>query len=125
MTELDLMYELRSAGKESPRRQELIEICGSSQCPFLIDPNTGVKMAESKDIIAYLYKNYSRFTPPNELLQSASVITTMLAPLFKATTPLQAGSYKDNEFEYKSELAEAKAAVYDEVASNPVVICES
>lgn len=82
-------------------------------------------MAESKDIIAYLYKTYAVFTPPNELLQYASGVTTLLAPLFKAIAPLQAGSYKDNEFEYKSELAEAKAAVYEEIASGPVVICES
>jgi hypothetical protein len=81
-------------------------------------------MAESKDIIAYLYKTYAIFTPPNELLQSASGVTALLAPLFQAITPLQAGSYKDNEFEYKSELAEAKASVFEEIASNPVVICE-
>ena len=126
MTELDLVYELRSAGKQSPRREELADITGgSSQCPYLIDPNNGTKMAESKDIIEYLYKTYARYTPPSELLQSASGVTTLLAPLFKAITPLQAGSYKENEFEFKSELAEAKAAIYDEVASNPVVICES
>lgn len=125
MTELDLVYELRSAGKESPRRQELADITGgSSQCPYLIDENTGVKMAESKDIIAYLYKTYAMFTPPNELLQSASNVTTLLSPLFKVLAPLQAGSYKENEFEYKSELAEAKASVYDEIASSPVVVCE-
>jgi hypothetical protein len=42
MAELDLVYELRSAGKQSPRREELASITGgSSQCPFLIDPNTG------------------------------------------------------------------------------------
>lgn len=125
LTELDLVYELRSAGKMSPRRNELADLTGgSSQCPYLIDPNTNVKMAESKDIISYLYKTYAMFTPPNELLQSASGVTKLLAPLFKAITPLQAGSYKENEFEYKSELAEAKASIYDEISSSPVVICE-
>lgn len=125
MTELDLVYELRSAGKESPRRQELANITGgSSQCPYLVDENTGVKMAESKDIIIYLYKTYAMFTPPNELLQSVSSVTTLLSPLFRALAPLQAGSYKENEFEYKGELAEAKAVVYDEIASDPVVICK-
>ena len=52
LTELDIVYELRSAGKGSPRREELSAITGgSSQQPFIIDPNTGVQMADSKDII--------------------------------------------------------------------------
>lgn len=52
LTELDITYELRSAGKGSPRREELSAITGgSSQQPFIIDPNTGVQMADSKDII--------------------------------------------------------------------------
>jgi len=124
LTELDLVYELRSAGKMSPRRNELAEITGgSSQCPYLIDPNTGVKMAESKDIISYLYKTYGMWTPPNELLQSISgIVTPLLVPLYRVIAPLQAGSYKENEFEYRSEIAEAKATIYDEILANPVVI---
>lgn len=56
LSELDLPYELRSAGKGSTRRSELAEITGgSTQCPLLIDPNTDTKMAESKDIVKYLY----------------------------------------------------------------------
>jgi len=126
LTELDLVYELRSAGKMSPRRNELKEITGgSSQCPFLIDPNTGVKMAESKDIISYLYKTYGMWTPPNELLQTVSgIVTPLLAPLYRIIVPLQAGSYNENEFEYRSEIAEAKADIYDEILANPVVICK-
>ncbi|KAL7487457.1 hypothetical protein ACHAW6_013045 [Cyclotella cf. meneghiniana] len=126
LTELDLVYELRSAGKMSPRRNELAEITGgSSQCPYLIDPNTGVKMAESKDIITYLYKTYGMWTPPNELLQSVSgIVTPLLAPLYRVIAPLQAGSYRENEFEYRGEIAEAKATVYDEISASPVVICK-
>ncbi len=127
LCELDIVYELRSAGKGSPRREELQTITGgSSQCPYLIDPNTGVKMPESKDIIVYLYKTYADFTPPNELLKSVSdVITPLLKPVYNAIAPLQAGSSRENEYEYKSELAEAKAKIFDEIASAPVVICES
>lgn len=124
LTELDLEYELRSAGKESPRREELSEITGgSSQCPYLIDPNTSVKIAESGDIVKYLYEKYALWTPPSELLRSASgVVTPLLAPLYKSTAPLQAGSYRENEFEYKSDVAEAKAEIYDMISSKPVVI---
>ena len=49
---LDITYELRSAGKGSPRREELAKLTGgSSQCPYLIDPNTDIQMPESKDIV--------------------------------------------------------------------------
>ena len=52
LTELDITYELRSAGKGSPRREELAKLTGgSSQCPDLIDPNTDIQMPESKDIV--------------------------------------------------------------------------
>lgn len=126
LTELDLPYELRSAGKGSFRREELSEITGgSSQCPYLIDPNTEIRMPESKDIIQYLYDTYALWTPPSELLRLASaVVTPLLAPLYKLITPLQAGSYRENEFEYRSEIAEAKAEIFDEISTAPVVICK-
>lgn len=126
LTELDIVYELRSAGKGSPRREELASITGgSSQCPYLIDPNTGVKMPESKDIIEYLYKTYADFIPPSDLLKSVSgVVTPLLKPVYKAIAPIQAGSSRENEFEYKSELAQAKAKIFEEIASAPVVVCE-
>lgn len=67
LTELDLVYEMRSTGKMSPRRMELASISSdqSSQCPHLVDPNTGVSMKESTDIINYLYKNYSTCKSPS------------------------------------------------------------
>ncbi|KAL7466965.1 hypothetical protein ACHAXS_007235 [Conticribra weissflogii] len=125
-TELDLSYELRSAGKGSFRREELSEITGgSSQCPYLIDPNTGIQMPESKDIIQYLFDTYALWTPPNELLRVTSdVVTPLLTPLYKVIAPLQAGSYRENEFEYQSEIAEAKAEIFDEVSTAAVVVCE-
>lgn len=124
LTELDIVYELRSAGKGSPRREELASITGgSSQCPYLMDPNTGVNMPESRDIIEYLYSNYALWAPPSELLRSASdVVTPLLAPVYKVMAPLQAGSYRENEFEYTSDIAEAKAKIYDEISSRPVVM---
>ena len=75
LTELDIVYEIRSAGKGSPRQEELASITGgSSQCPYLMDPNTGVNMPESRDIIEYLYSNYALWAPPSELLRSASSV---------------------------------------------------
>ena len=127
LTELDIVYELRSAGKGSPRREELASIAGGSSAqPYLIDPNTGMNgMSESADIIEYLYSKYALWTPPNELLRTVSgIVTPLLAPLYKIITPLQAGSKRENEYEYTSDIAEAKADIYDEISSRPVVICE-
>lgn len=125
LCELDLVYELRSAGKESPRREEMTRITGgSSQCPYLIDPNTGVSMFESANIVAYLYKTYARWTPPSEIIEGASrVVTPLLKPVYKVLAPLQAGSYKrETNKEYESDVAEAKAQIETEIISDVVVI---
>lgn len=59
LTELDLPYELKSAGKGSPRRAELQALCGKTTCPYLVDPNDGGRsMGESADIVDYLYEMY-------------------------------------------------------------------
>jgi anaphase-promoting complex subunit 7 len=124
LTELDLQYELRSAGKGSPRREELAEITGgSTQCPFLQDPNTNIAMAESADIISYLYKTYARYTPPNELLHWASdVILPLARPLFKTLTPIQAGFKGEDTAAYDKAIADAKGRIKETIESNPVVM---
>jgi anaphase-promoting complex subunit 7 len=58
LCELELPYLLRNAGKGSSLRPALLQLAGSTQVPYLVDPNTGVRMAESKDIIPYLFKTY-------------------------------------------------------------------
>ncbi|KAG0622683.1 hypothetical protein M758_3G115900 [Ceratodon purpureus] len=58
LCELELPYILRNAGKGSSVRPTLLQLAGSTQVPYLVDPNTGVAMAESKDIIAYLFQTY-------------------------------------------------------------------
>ena len=59
LAELDLPYRLRSTGKGSPRRQELLEVAGATTAPYLVDPNTGTSMGESADICAYLLRTYA------------------------------------------------------------------
>eukprot|EP00558_Chaetoceros_sp_UNC1202_P002678 CAMPEP_0197245412 /NCGR_PEP_ID=MMETSP1429-20130617/10208_1 /TAXON_ID=49237 /ORGANISM="Chaetoceros sp., Strain UNC1202" /LENGTH=268 /DNA_ID=CAMNT_0042705901 /DNA_START=27 /DNA_END=833 /DNA_ORIENTATION=+ len=124
LSELDIPYELRSAGKGSVRRKELEEITGgSTQCPYLIDPNNDAKMSESKDIIKYLYKKYANFTPPNEVLGAVSkVITPVLRPLFEALAPLQAGSNRNDKSEYDDEIQCAKTEIRNEVKADDIVI---
>jgi glutaredoxin len=133
LTELDITYELRSAGKESPRRAELAAINGgSSQCPYLIDPNTGMSMAESRDIIQYLYDNYALWTPPSEILEWLSDnVVSLVKPIYKILAPLQAGAStttssssndKNINDEYQRNLAAAITSIQNEVSSNTVVV---
>uniref|UniRef100_UPI002352981B glutathione S-transferase N-terminal domain-containing protein n=1 Tax=Spongiibacter tropicus TaxID=454602 RepID=UPI002352981B len=43
----------------SDNRCRLFELTGRSQVPYLVDPNTGVAMFESADILAYLDQEYA------------------------------------------------------------------
>ena len=58
LCELELPYVCRAAGKASPNRETLRGVSGATQVPFLVDPNTGVQMAESLDIVQYLFQTY-------------------------------------------------------------------
>jgi len=61
LTELDIDYVHRSCPRgDSPNRQRLERRGGKVSVPYLIDPNTGVEMYESRDIVAYLLETYGR-----------------------------------------------------------------
>jgi glutathione S-transferase len=45
-------------------REEVKKRGGKAQFPYLIDPNTGVEMYESSDIVAYLFEHYGVGKPP-------------------------------------------------------------
>ena len=59
LCELELPYLLKNVAKGSARREEFTRRSGKMQVPYLVDPNTGVEMFESADIIAYLNATYS------------------------------------------------------------------
>lgn len=59
LCELELPYILHNVGKESPSRDAFVERSGKMMVPYLIDPNTGVEMFESADIVDYLNQTYS------------------------------------------------------------------
>ncbi len=80
LCELELTYELRNVGKYKwtdwiipavrnnfmpgyrvlgRNRAELLERGGRMQVPYLVDPNTGVEMYESTDIVEYLETTYA------------------------------------------------------------------
>jgi glutathione S-transferase len=81
MCELEIPYRLRNFGKSrwaemgppavrkrffpdapitSPNRLRMHELTGRFQVPYLIDPNTGIAMYESGDILRYLEQTYAR-----------------------------------------------------------------
>jgi glutathione S-transferase len=81
LCELELPYILRSAGRtrlsdwvppvirdaigvhaepDQHNRKELLLRAGRVSIPYLVDPNTGVEMAESQDIIRYLDTTYAK-----------------------------------------------------------------
>lgn len=59
LTELDLDYIVRNCPKgDSPKRADLKVRGGKVQVPYLVDPNTGRSLYESRDIVAYLDATY-------------------------------------------------------------------
>ncbi len=60
LSSLELPYRLHNVGKQSPRRAEFVRRSGKMQVPFLADPNTGIELFESADIVAYLDRTWGR-----------------------------------------------------------------
>lgn len=59
---------------------------GRYQFPYLVDPNTGVAMYESADIVEYLFREYGTAPAPWFLRQRAfAVSTSWLASAFRPT----------------------------------------
>lgn len=54
----NIELELRDIQKNNIFRQELIEISGITQVPYLMDEKKWISMPESADIIDYLKKYY-------------------------------------------------------------------
>ena len=60
LVELELPHLMKSSGRGSPKRQELVDRRGTFQAPYLEDPNTGVAMFESAAIVKYLEETYGK-----------------------------------------------------------------
>lgn len=58
LCELELAYLLHNVAKGSPGRPAFAERAGKVMVPYLVDPNTGVEMFESADIVRYLEETY-------------------------------------------------------------------
>jgi glutathione S-transferase len=60
LSSLEIPYLLHNVAKGSAERAELVERAGKMMVPYLADPNTGVGMYESADIVRYLRETYAR-----------------------------------------------------------------
>jgi glutathione S-transferase len=58
LCELELPYLLHNVAKGSPSRRAFVARSGKKMVPYLVDPNTGVAMFESADIVQYLRDTY-------------------------------------------------------------------
>jgi glutathione S-transferase len=56
---LEIPYLLHNVAKNSPSRPAFVERSGKMMVPWLVDPNTGVAMFESAEIVAYLEETYA------------------------------------------------------------------
>ena len=60
LSSLELRYRLHNVARGSASREAFIARSGRMMVPYLVDPNTGVEMFESADIVRYLEDTYAR-----------------------------------------------------------------
>jgi len=65
LCELEIPHVIKTCARGSSTRDELFQKTGTFQVPFIEDPNSGVNMFESADIIRYLDNQYAVI--PSEL----------------------------------------------------------
>jgi glutathione S-transferase len=58
LCELEISYISRTVAKDSAKRAAFVARAGKMMVPYLIDPNTGVEMFESAEIVDYLEVTY-------------------------------------------------------------------
>ena len=59
LCELEIPYLLHNVARGSARREAFVVRSGKMQVPYLVDPNSGVEMFESMEIIEYLQATYA------------------------------------------------------------------
>lgn len=90
LTLLDLDALIRPCPKGGPRFREEVKLRGGKYLfPYLVDPNSGLEMYESDDIVAHLFQEYGSGAPPALLRRGPLTdVTSMLAsgwrPVFGA-----------------------------------------
>lgn len=85
ITELDLSVEVYPCPKGSVRHREMVRrFGGKEQFPFLIDPNTGISMYESGEIVKYLFQQYGKGKSPSTGLLESTLFTGWMPTILRA-----------------------------------------
>ena len=85
LTALDLEATVYPCPKGGRFRDDVRRRGGREMFPFLVDPNTGVELYESADIVAYLYKHYGAGPAPVLAQSPLSVVSSALASASRPT----------------------------------------
>jgi glutathione S-transferase len=112
LTELDIDAEIYPCPKQGERfRPQVVERGGKAQFPYLVDPNTGVEIYESLDIVAYLFETYGQRSLP--LKWRAGRLQT-LGSMLASAARLQQGmkARPGEEPEYLLELYSFESSPY-------------
>ena len=91
LTELDLdaiVYPCPKGG--TVHRPKAIAAGGKAQFPYLVDPNTGTRLYESDDIVAYLFTTYGGRDPGLLLRGPVATASSALASAFRPTAGVKA-----------------------------------
>ena len=91
LTELDLeamVYPCPKGG--SVFRDTAVALGGKAQFPYLVDPNTGTRLYESDDIVAYLFATYGGRDPGMLLRGPLATASSALASAFRPTAGVKA-----------------------------------
>ncbi|GAB5452006.1 MAG: glutathione S-transferase N-terminal domain-containing protein [Halioglobus sp.] len=112
LTELDLDAEVYPCPKSGERfRPEVVERGGKAQFPYLVDPNTGVEMYESLDIVTYLFETYGqRELPLKWKVGRLQTFGSMLASGARMHTQMEA--MPSSEPDYLLELYSFESSPY-------------
>ncbi|RLT98046.1 glutathione S-transferase N-terminal domain-containing protein [Ketobacter sp.] len=71
-------------------RTRLMEISGSDQVPYLVDPNTGTQIKGSDAIVQYLFEQYGNRPVPAQLKATgANVVKSKLATVVRGSLGLE------------------------------------
>jgi glutathione S-transferase len=90
---LDLEAVVYPCPKAGPRfRPEVVRRGGKAQFPYLVDPNRGVEMYESDDIVRYLFETYGDGSVPR--LLGLPLVTDLSSGLASAARPLNGTRYR-------------------------------
>lgn len=85
LTELDLSAEIYPCPKGSIYHRQIVkENGGKEQFPYLIDPNTGVCLYESGDIVKYLFQTYGGGKEPSVGLLESTMLTGWVPTILRA-----------------------------------------